>query len=190
MRDFILFALFTIPCTLACLVPEDGMRITENVTLCSKVYYLSEGLHIEADHLTLDCNHAILKGRFIEKGIWIEHHNDITVRNCNVLNFRVGLFVHNSTNVSLFENHLIKNVAGVQLVNSQNNVLWNRDVSLKGPLLSLNSENNYITFPNKKVSDYSCTANHCNKQRSVIDRANAQVKKPERLLIWLKDMLS
>src|SRR3989344_5605893 len=83
-----------------CVVPYDGMVITEDTTFCEGEYYLPNGISIGADNVVLDCNGAKLIGIKeayypfpIHLAINNVLKNNITIMNCNITNYDAGLFL-------------------------------------------------------------------------------------------------
>lgn len=166
----------------ACTVPENGMAITNDTRLCTGVYELPDGIHLAADNITLDCAGSVLKGDFKGRGLWIEHLSGVSVKNCHILHFRIGIYVRNSTQIFLFDNHLVRNLEGLRLVDVQNSTIWLTDVSLQTPINILASEQNFVAFANKRIPKEACGWNYCNILREVIER-----RLGERPKLWFED---
>ena len=177
----------TLCAAMDCTVPENGMYITNNTRLCMSVYYLSKGLRINTNNITLDCAGSVLKGDFKGRGIWIEHSSGVIVKNCHVVNHIIGIYVRNSSNIFLSDNHLIRNFEGIRLVDVENSTILGNDVSVQKPFVSIESKNNYVKFTNKKISEQDCGQNFCNVEREVLE--SRKPPEPEKPKNWLKDWL-
>ncbi len=67
-------------------------RITTHMSLPPNGEY-QRPVVIDADHVTLDCKGSSLVGDGFGVGILIQHHQDVTVRNCRARGFDVGMYV-------------------------------------------------------------------------------------------------
>lgn len=76
-----------------CVVPQDDMSITEDTTLCSGTYEISdrgqEGvIHLEGSNFVLTCDGTVLRGDWQGFGIVTsQERENITVQNCTVENY-------------------------------------------------------------------------------------------------------
>ncbi len=178
------------PAVLGCVVPRDGMAIAASVQLCTDVYYLDKGIVIVGSDVTLDCNGAVLKSWKGGKGISIEHVSNVTVTKCRVVNYNVGLYVRNATQVYLEDNHLVKNSIGTRFTVVKDSATFNHDVSLTAPFEILESQNNALSLTNKFVEGVFCAENFCNEQRSVISLFIQPKTTAPQLQNWLIDQLT
>lgn len=92
MKPLALFLLLTLP-----------MRIYENTTLPPNREY-HQPVIIMADNVTLNCNGSTFIGDGIGVGILIQNRRSVTVRNCKVRGFDVGMYVVGGRNF-VFENN-------------------------------------------------------------------------------------
>lgn len=187
---WVLLMILLAPVALGCVVPRDGMVIAASVQLCTDVYYLDKGLIIVGSDVTLDCNGAVLKSWNGGKGISIEHVSNVTVTKCRVVNYNVGLYVRNSTQIYLEDNHLVKNSIGTRFTVVKDSATFNHDVSLAAPFEILESENNVLTLTNKFVEGYFCGNNFCNEQRNAVSLFIQPKTTPAQLENWLVDQLT
>jgi len=81
MKSLALFLLLTLP-----------MRIYESTVLPPNGEYRQPAI-IMADNLTFDCNGSTFIGNGVGVGILIQNRRSITVRNCKVRGFDVGMYV-------------------------------------------------------------------------------------------------
>jgi parallel beta-helix repeat protein len=149
-----------------CVKPKDFMFIDRSMEFCSDTFDVPNGIHISADNVVLDCKTAILRGTLgvSETGIIVENVKNVTIRNCQVLTFRQGLYLKNVTH-SLFEkNNFFKNKVGVRMLYAYENVLRdNNDKSLEVPVSAIMSKYNTVLLGNKDIDRSFCEVNACNK---------------------------
>lgn len=81
----------------------DGLRITQSTKLEQQVYFLSEGITIDADDITLDGNGATIMGSDKTKGqgIRVKGKKNVVIKNIRVLNYYHGISVQNSTGIKI-----------------------------------------------------------------------------------------
>ena len=186
---YLLFLLFT-PVVLACVVPEDGMKIASSVEFCSDVYYLNKGVSLSGQNIMFDCKGAVLKSWSGGKGISIEHSSNVTVAGCRIVNYNTGFYVRNSTQVFLTDNHLVRNKIGTRFVVVADSATFNHDVSLSAPFEVVESRNNAISLTNKPVAGKFCNANFCNERRdAVLLFVQPRTSLPQ-MHSWLLDQLT
>ena len=120
-------------CESGCITPYDNMEITEDTILCPGTYNLPNGIKIEADGITLDCNGATLKGDKSNSGISLkggtlteDRLNNVVIKNCNIIDYSTGIDVTFSNNNNFTNNKVINNNVGFHLGHaSVNNLLKN-----------------------------------------------------------------
>lgn len=124
-----------------CITPTNGMTITQNTVLCKGNYNLPNGIKINAQDVTLDCNGANLIGNtngrsYVSEnyGIWITKPK-VTVKNCFISNYSYGI-LSSSNNVNynyLFNNTLkwnFRGISGLNLHKIYNNSFSNNVVGI------------------------------------------------------------
>ncbi|MDE3088389.1 MAG: right-handed parallel beta-helix repeat-containing protein [Chloroflexota bacterium] len=79
------------------------MRITKDTTLPPNGEY-HQAIIIAGNNLTLDCNGSSFVGEGIGVGILIQNKSAITIRNCKVRNFDVGMYVVSGRNFAFERN--------------------------------------------------------------------------------------
>ncbi len=163
-----LLLLLLAPVALACVVPEDGMKVNSSVDFCSDVYYLNHGITISGNDISVNCDGAVLKSWNGGRGVLIENSANVTVSDCRIVNYRIGFFVRNSTKVFLDDNHLVRNKVGTRFVGVSDSATFNQDVSLSAPFEITGSRNNIISLSNRVVSGGFCNSNFCNEQRNSV----------------------
>ncbi|MBD3354865.1 hypothetical protein GF361_02680 [Candidatus Woesearchaeota archaeon] len=96
-----------------CIIPYEGMVITEDTTLCTDNYYFNDGLNISANNIALDCNDSLIQGDFSGYGITIDGVEGTVIKNCEIKGFKNA--VRNSGNVrlKLFDNELYGSITGI-----------------------------------------------------------------------------
>ena len=105
-----------------CTIPTNGMNITNSTTFCQGSYSLPDGIYIDMieDNSVLDCNGAELIGDYNGSGInpilqnssMMEYKN-ITIRNCMITNYTVGLWFWDFIDSNVYNNNLVNNVIGM-----------------------------------------------------------------------------
>ncbi|RLI99052.1 MAG: hypothetical protein DRP06_04295, partial [Candidatus Aenigmatarchaeota archaeon] len=85
---------------------------------------------IKAHNVTLDCKGYKIIGNTSGYGINITNYNNVTIKNCIVMNFSVGVNLYSSLN-NILTNNTINNSSqyGIRLISSSNNTLINNTVS-------------------------------------------------------------
>lgn len=148
-----------------CIDPADGMTITQNTALCTRTYDLPSGIYIGADNIELDCEGAILRGNLRgETGININGRKNIIIRECNILTYKIGIYLKNTTHTTITKTSLLKNKIGLRLLDSyENNVTEVNDKSTDTPVSVINSKFNIFLIDNKNIYGGFCSSNVCNK---------------------------
>jgi parallel beta-helix repeat protein len=170
MKYFILFAVLLSTFAIAeCVKPKDFMFINQSMEFCSDTFDVPNGIHISASDIVLDCKTAILRGTLgvSESGIIVENVKNITIRNCQVLTFRQGLYLKNVTHSLIEKNNFFKNKVGVRMFYAYENVLRdNNDKSLEVPVSAIMSKYNTVLLGNKDIDRSFCAMNACNEVKS------------------------
>jgi hypothetical protein len=137
-------------------------RIWQSTRLCSGNFD-SRGVKIGADNIELDCNTAVIRGRFHSAGIVIQNRQNVTLKNCQIANYEAGILIINSYNVTILKPNLIHNYAGVKIVNSTGVVVEaGFDISTRRPVHAIRSVGNVFAYTNKKIKGDECRLNQCN----------------------------
>ncbi len=149
----------------ACVDLENNLVYSNDTQVCNDVFFLDDGIKIHGDNILFDCNNAVLRGDFFKNsGITVINSENITIKNCNVMFYDVGINVQNSENVIFGEDiRLIRNHYGSKFFNSVNNFIAGIDVSLKSPVKIAASKGNLINFLNKRVDESLCSDSECNR---------------------------
>ena len=148
-----------------CTVPTEGMTITQNTVLCSKIFDLPGGIMIGADNIELDCDGGMLRGDMLgETGIIVDGRNHVAIKDCFITTYKIGVYIKNSTHVTMTKTSLLKNRMGIRLYSSyENNMTGIADQSTETPLSVINSKFNIFLFDNKNIDESFCNKNICNK---------------------------
>lgn len=157
-----------------CTEPTDSMTIKEDVVFCSRTFDLPNGLIIGADDITIDCNTGILRGNSQSgTGITIEGRKNVLIQNCNIVTYKVGVYVKESSQITITKNSFLKNQIGVRLLNSYENIVSdNADKSTERPLSVINSKFNIFMIGNKNIETEFCEENLCNEVGDINPCAN------------------
>jgi len=98
-------------------------QLSSNLTGCT-----TNGIEITSDNVNLDCEENSINGTGTGSGIYV-HADNVTIQNCAVYDFVYGIFLSNSHSISLNNNIAIDNLYGVNLYDSENNILSSNTVS-------------------------------------------------------------
>lgn len=138
--------------------------VNYSTRLCGENFVLERGLSISRDNVNIDCSSAVLKGNLFSKniGIIIEDRQNISLRNCRIVNYDVGVLVRNSSNIFLGEITFLRNKVGIKLFDSFNvNVANGFDISLTKPVHVSSSSMNSFSYFNKRIKGDFCAHNLC-----------------------------
>lgn len=124
--------------------PKNGFVIKNDVTFKPGVYFLPDGLTIEADGTTLDGNGASIIGdNYHGRGISILRKNGVNVKNLRVSNFYHGIYAQDCNNLSV-QNCQITGTYEI-LANSQFLDIWRTaDQAWGGGILLLRVSDSFI----------------------------------------------
>jgi parallel beta-helix repeat protein len=116
-----------------CDAPTNGMIITKNTTFCPGNYSLPNGISIGASNIVLNCNGAELVGNGPEYGaIGIINRNNynIVIKNCNVTNYRYGIYFYEYASSNRIENNVLTNIEyGIYISRSNYNTLIGNNIT-------------------------------------------------------------
>ncbi len=152
-----------------CTPPKDGKTIFTNTDFCSQSYQLRNGIRIGQNEVIINCNGAIIQGLFQGKtGILIENKKQVTIKNCMIMNYEIGIELINSTNITVTNVALIRNQIGLRLEKSNDNTfIKNRDISLRKPVKEIESFENIFQYENKNINYDFCRYNTCNELEKI-----------------------
>lgn len=99
------------------------------------------------ENVTIDCEgHKIVGGFFNFNGIFVINSKDVTIKNCEIRGFQIGIILENSSSNQIVGNSLTRNLNGIVLHNSHKNLLKN-NIALTNTyygILLLSSFNNSL----------------------------------------------
>lgn len=83
------------------------MKITRDVKLLPGVYFLPNGIQIDADNITLDGNGALIIGQnFKGRGVSCNQHIGVTIKNLALERYYHGIWVNAGANIHLLNNRV------------------------------------------------------------------------------------
>ena len=106
--------------------------------------------------ITLDCNNKKISGNN-GVGIFLEQLNGVSIKNCNIANFKIGINVAGGKNNTFINNYLVNNKeTGIVLQGTTGAVLQKNNISLNGNdgvslLNSVVSSSTGIVFTNNLI---------------------------------------
>jgi len=144
-----------------CVVPTNGMIITEDTTLCPGTYYFCpeelpcidydyppwficsySSINFGEDNIVLDCNGAEIHGchkylgsnswpylPIYDNGIEITDKSGVTIKNCVIKDYFMGVLVNHSDNNIVRDNTLTDNFKGIFFRNSSYNKAINNFIN-------------------------------------------------------------
>lgn len=115
-------------CTSCLMLDQVGnIELQDDIELCSQTFELDDygdygAIIIKKTGVTLDCDGAVLKGTGRGIGILNFRSNDVTIKDCTVVGYDVGIKIDDASNTTLQHNRLCGNsVSDIELVNASNN---------------------------------------------------------------------
>jgi parallel beta-helix repeat protein len=82
--------------------PSNGQVITQNTVLKPGIYLLPQGIRIDADHVSLDGQGAVLVGLDREgRGLTISGHRNVTVTNLQLRNYFHGIYARKCQDLTI-----------------------------------------------------------------------------------------
>jgi len=167
MRALLLLLLLVPSVAGQCEEAFDQMQVIRDTVLCNKAFDVPSGITIRTDGVTLDCNGAIIRGTGLQdnQGIIIERADEVTIKNCNILNFDVAIYVKEGNRNTIIHNALLKNKIGVRMLEAfENRFESNADKSLLKPVSAIASKFNTFFLTNKDLDKEFCETNRCNSE--------------------------
>lgn len=95
----------------SCQIPKDGMVITSSKPWCNGAYSLPNGVSIGSNNIILNCNRSTLIGNIPSYSVGISTYlrNNITIKNCILINYSVGISLLESNNSLVINNTITNN---------------------------------------------------------------------------------
>ncbi|MBW3004920.1 hypothetical protein KY310_03740 [Candidatus Woesearchaeota archaeon] len=162
---WIVLFLVLCPIVFACSDPLDGKTYTTDQEFCNKNYYLPDGIIVGADSVVIDCGNAVLRGDFKGTGILLQNRKNVEIKNCNIVNYNVGLSLVNTEGADIHDHNLLRNYVGIRLEDSAQNHFYEiRDVSIQREIRDVFSTGNHVKYTNKNLEGDFCRHNSCNER--------------------------
>jgi len=140
-----------LPLTLAngTIGPENCLTITSSTKLSDDVTCSSgDGVTINSNSVTLDCNNKNIIGGGVGSGILINNKDNIVVKNCNITDFYYGIKVLNSDNIQIIENNrlILNDFYGIYLYGTTNVLINNNSmINDNNGVYMISAQNTSIT---------------------------------------------
>ena len=126
----------------ACTIPTENTEIMETAVFCPGIYNIENGIKIAKDGIAIECNSSVLSGNGIGYGILAKGRQDVAVKNCNVSNYEIGIYLDSTNKSILVGNHLSKNKYGIALFNAFGN-------DVDGNILAGNADDKIAFLPSQ-----------------------------------------
>jgi len=137
-----------------CTIPTNAMRIKRNTFLCPGTYNLPQGIFINANDITLDCQGAKLVGdgtNFRSGVANVGGFNNIVIKNCNIDNYDRAIQTYASSAGNIISlNNIINSKNGIILFGS-NSIVENNEISNSERAIQLKGQSN--TAKNNTITD-------------------------------------
>lgn len=106
---------------LDCVVPTNGMVITEDTTFCKGIYFFNNSINVANDGLILDCNNSRIISNTPWSGVGIrsDSYNNVTIKNCQVQGWLIGVR-GGGNNLIIENNKALSDVIGFEIVGDSN----------------------------------------------------------------------
>lgn len=144
----------------------DPPRVGQSMILCADNYYphnYPQGLNITKDNIVFDCRTSVLHGQFKNAGIVVIDRKNVTIKNCQIANYGIGMLIKKSSQIKVINANFIRNQIGLKISDSSAVVIENSfDISTQKPLQVINSTGNAFHYLNKRMAGDYCRQNQCN----------------------------
>ena len=108
--------------------PSTCGPIYENTVLRNDVSSASTCFSVKQHDITLDCKGYTINGSGINYGVAFNGRKNVTIKNCNIENYRVGIAAKRTRYVTLVDNTITENRAGIYIEESENDTISNNVV--------------------------------------------------------------
>ena len=108
--------------------PSNCGPLYEDLVLRNNVSSASTCFSIKKHQITLDCNGYTISGNGINYGISLSGKKNILIKNCNIENYRVGIAAKRTRYVTVIDNQITENRAGIYVEESENDSILNNVV--------------------------------------------------------------
>jgi parallel beta-helix repeat protein len=130
-----------------------GDLISDDATLYEGLSDCSEGLIVDKNSITIDCQNFTIDGVNANSGIELKNKSGITIKNCKIQEFDNGILLEESTNNQIHTNEFKDNTYGVYLrLSSDYNQIWNNRFLLNNSAYEERADNNKWTV--NKIGNY------------------------------------
>ena len=129
-----------------CVIPGGDFYVNEDILLCEGIYNDTE-IIVNKSGVVVDCNGAVLDGNRFPIGIYNNGQDNVTIKNCHLVNYVTGLLIDNVFNNAIINNNISSNGWGIKTHSVKNtsitgNVLTSNNLTGIG---IYNSDNNKIS---------------------------------------------
>ena len=150
--------------------PTNDCAITTNTIFAPGTYNLSEGIEIRTDNTALDCNNAELVGNgtnsfYWKNGIYIGGKN-ITIKNCRIRNYHMGISIFNSEDIIIENNIIYSNIHyGIDISDSPKSTIIKNIIYLNDESMDIDDspdnilQSNFIYSNEYGIDFYNSTNN-------------------------------
>ncbi len=90
------------PAAAECVLPFDGMVITEDTTFCAGSYYLPNGVTIAADDVTVAGDGTIIVGDDVGNGVYASGRDNVVVQFLTVRHYDHGMHFYDCDDLTIF----------------------------------------------------------------------------------------
>ena len=140
------------------MLPRLGLLITDDTVLCPGDYFIpAQGngvLIIAVDNVVLDCNSAHIRGlNDGGLGIIVDRHKNISIKNCFIDSYFIGIDVVNSNNLAIFNNVISTGSLGLHSDKNSNNLSIFNNTFNDFSTGILAEETHQLSIFNNKISD-------------------------------------
>ena len=133
--------------TMPCTVPTDDMNITTDTIFCPGIYSLPNGVNVIANNILLNCNNAQLTGTGTY-GVDVHNRNNVTVKNCKLSGYNMGIGVYSTTNSSITSNLVSGGQYGIRVFGSSGNEFKKNNATTHiqscFSIISTSTNNNFV----------------------------------------------
>ncbi len=101
-----------------CVVPYDGMSISNSISICNGIYYLPQGITILGDNLVIDFNNSFIYGANTGVGMFLNKNNNVTLKNGFIGDYGNNIWVNEGGLVKIYNNTFYGESIGIALTES------------------------------------------------------------------------
>ncbi len=145
-----------------CITPSNGDEVHYSGTFCPGTYNFLNGINFKSSNSDLTCNNSIFTGNFSSlqfSGFTIRNLTNVSIRNCNIMNYaRNGVEIlgaevssTENSNLSIINNTIFNiSIVGISLGFSENSIVENNTINFASTGIEILSHggnrvsNNYV----------------------------------------------